>query len=328
MNQRYNYTSINTILARFNRNLKDNSVSEMDLIEWIGEAMGFMKMPEIQEEAVAFMIVENHQCDIPQGLQAVIQIAKNRYWQEEDCLDVCKTECSQEIEKRFVTETVCEALPDPPLIITGELTAPTIYTITITPLPGALTYRIYKYDKVFGDINSPIFLGQEAHTGLPITFDDTDALVGTWGYFVIAEDEILYQVRSNELELVIEDLFMTSDFDLTVEQQAPPLILGETNTNLDLDWTDVSGAVLYEIYQNGILVDSTVSSDAVDDRLKLPGVVYNYQIKAFDVLGRTRLSNIVPFAFDTITVNITGTFVLGNNFVLNDNPDLTLTYTP
>ena len=47
MKQKFSYTSVNTILSKFNRDLRGNDISESDIIEWIGEALGFMKIVEI-----------------------------------------------------------------------------------------------------------------------------------------------------------------------------------------------------------------------------------------------------------------------------------------
>ena len=72
--QKYQYTSVDTILAKHYRDLRGIEINESDAIEWIGEALGFMKMPNIQEEAIAFIEVKNYQCQIPNGLHYIIQI--------------------------------------------------------------------------------------------------------------------------------------------------------------------------------------------------------------------------------------------------------------
>ena len=77
MKQKFSYTSVNTILSKFNRDLRGNDISESDIIEWTGEALGFMKIVEIQEEALAFLEVRNHQAELPDGFQNIIQIARN-----------------------------------------------------------------------------------------------------------------------------------------------------------------------------------------------------------------------------------------------------------
>lgn len=104
-NGRFNFVSIKTVLSKFYRDLKDTSIEEIDLIEWVGEAMGFMKNPQILEEAVAFLKVENNQTIIPNGFQAVIQVAKNNAYVEETKCS-CNDECDCEIT--IDRDKVCE----------------------------------------------------------------------------------------------------------------------------------------------------------------------------------------------------------------------------
>lgn len=69
------FTSVDRILAKSYRELKETDLDENDVIEWIGEAMDFMAMPEVQEEAVIFLEVNNFETELPKGFQAVLQIA-------------------------------------------------------------------------------------------------------------------------------------------------------------------------------------------------------------------------------------------------------------
>jgi hypothetical protein len=64
-------------------------VCSSDLIEWIGEALDFLKVASIQEQAVAFLEVKDYQADMPQHFHAVLQIARNNYWSPET-----KEECN------------------------------------------------------------------------------------------------------------------------------------------------------------------------------------------------------------------------------------------
>lgn len=81
----YKYVSVNRIFSKLIRDFTD-SFSEDDVIEWIGEALEFMQCAKSFEEAVAFIEVKNHQCNLPKNLHAVIQIAKSNLWTNE-----CKT---------------------------------------------------------------------------------------------------------------------------------------------------------------------------------------------------------------------------------------------
>ena len=70
MKQKLEYTSMETIFSKFNRDLRGTDISESDLVEWSAEALGFMKVVEIQEEALAFIEVQNHQAELPCGFSS------------------------------------------------------------------------------------------------------------------------------------------------------------------------------------------------------------------------------------------------------------------
>lgn len=78
--QKFDYTSVDTIFAKFSRDLRGTDLHESDVIEWIGEALSFLKVSEIHEEAVAFIEVTNHKAEVPNGFQDVIQIARYNNW--------------------------------------------------------------------------------------------------------------------------------------------------------------------------------------------------------------------------------------------------------
>ena len=84
MRQKTQYTSMETIFSKFYRDLRGTDISESDLVEWTAEALGFMKIAEIQEEALAFIEVKDYVAEIPCGFQAVIQIARNNKWNSFD----------------------------------------------------------------------------------------------------------------------------------------------------------------------------------------------------------------------------------------------------
>lgn len=76
---RYKYVSIDRIFSKLIRDVKDD-FSEGDVIEWCGEALEFIQATRSYEEAVAFIEVKNHQCKLPAGLHAIIQVARNNRW--------------------------------------------------------------------------------------------------------------------------------------------------------------------------------------------------------------------------------------------------------
>lgn len=97
------FTSVDRVLAKFHRDLRGTDINESDAIEWIGEALGFLKVPQIQEEVVAFLEVENHEVSVPSYFQHVIQIAKHRTWTKTD-------PCT--VTPEIIAHQIC---PEPPL---------------------------------------------------------------------------------------------------------------------------------------------------------------------------------------------------------------------
>lgn len=82
--QKFQFTKVDSILAKYHRDFKGLGIDEGDAIEWIGEALGFMKIASASEEAVAFLEVKNHQVDIPNGMHYIIQIARSNQWSPEE----------------------------------------------------------------------------------------------------------------------------------------------------------------------------------------------------------------------------------------------------
>jgi hypothetical protein len=78
--QKYQFTSVNTILAKYHRDFRGVGILESDAIEWIGEALGFAKMAGVLKESVAFVEVRNHRAALPTGYHYIIQIARNNRW--------------------------------------------------------------------------------------------------------------------------------------------------------------------------------------------------------------------------------------------------------
>lgn len=76
----YKYVSIDRIFAKMSRDLGEDFIEESNVIEWAGEALEFIGAVKFYEEAVAFIEIKNHQCVLPAGMHAVIQIARNNRW--------------------------------------------------------------------------------------------------------------------------------------------------------------------------------------------------------------------------------------------------------
>jgi hypothetical protein len=83
------YTTVDRIFAKVNRDLDGLERSEADLIEWVGEALDFLKVADSQEEVVAFMEVKDFHADLPCGFQMALQLARNRNWTPDNKSSSC-----------------------------------------------------------------------------------------------------------------------------------------------------------------------------------------------------------------------------------------------
>lgn len=82
------YVSVDTILAKLSREIGTNEINESDVIEAIGEALGFLSIKGLLQQNVAFLEVKNYTAIVPQYFKFVIQLARNNNWvkdSEEDC---------------------------------------------------------------------------------------------------------------------------------------------------------------------------------------------------------------------------------------------------
>jgi len=78
------YVSVDRVLSKFHRDLKGTELVEDDAIEMIGEALEHLQVASVQEEAIAFMEVKNHEVSVPCNLHTILQIGKSNDWTEED----------------------------------------------------------------------------------------------------------------------------------------------------------------------------------------------------------------------------------------------------
>lgn len=77
------FTSVDRIFSKIHRDLRGIDVNESDVIEWIGEVLDDLKLPQSQEQSIAFIEVKNYQADLPKGFQMILQVARNNQWRPE-----------------------------------------------------------------------------------------------------------------------------------------------------------------------------------------------------------------------------------------------------
>jgi len=105
--QRYQFTKVDTILAKYHRDFRGLDINEGDAIEWIGEAVGFMKIASASEEAIAFMEVKNYQAALPNGLHYIIQVAKNHKWSKPEEVSCTPKAIVSQIIPQEQSQTTC-----------------------------------------------------------------------------------------------------------------------------------------------------------------------------------------------------------------------------
>lgn len=101
------YVSIYKILSKLRRDLGfTQGINESDVIEWSAEALEAIGAITLYEEAVAFIEVSNHQAALPNGLHAIVQIARNTCWDDAKQCGVCPSDV-------IATSTVTDPLGTP-----------------------------------------------------------------------------------------------------------------------------------------------------------------------------------------------------------------------
>lgn len=109
MGRQLQYTTLDRILSKLYRDLGLEDISETDVVEWAGEALEAIGAITMYEEAVAFIEIENHQADLPNGLHSILQVARNNKWSKENKQAICPAnvilDCSTEEMENTNSET-------------------------------------------------------------------------------------------------------------------------------------------------------------------------------------------------------------------------------
>lgn len=93
------YVTIDRVFSKISRDLKGTEINESDVIEWIGEALEFLEVPQILVEDVKFLKVKDYHAEMPRSLHMITQIARN--------LNPIKKE-SNNCAVEDVSENICE----------------------------------------------------------------------------------------------------------------------------------------------------------------------------------------------------------------------------
>ena len=105
------YITIDRIFAKLSRDLKGTEINETEVIEWIGESLEFLEVPQILVEDVKFLEVKDYHTDVPDNLHMITQIAKNNQLtpislppeeeeieEKKENIDACNMTCDEYIK--------------------------------------------------------------------------------------------------------------------------------------------------------------------------------------------------------------------------------------
>lgn len=89
----------------------------------------------------------------------------------------------------------------------------------------------------------------------------------------------------------------------TIPPNSPALSGTASDSQVSLNWTSISDAVMYKVYENGILIKELTTNNVVIDNM-INDTKYNYQVTALDKAGNeSELSNVLtltPFEIKVV----------------------------
>jgi len=79
--------------------MKNTALNETDIIDWTGEALEFLMLPQTQVEALCFVDVVNGEAAVPCGLQSILNISRNNGYEAgvSICLEASDTDATTEV---------------------------------------------------------------------------------------------------------------------------------------------------------------------------------------------------------------------------------------
>ena len=99
------YTTVDRIFAKVNRDF-GQTISESDMIEWIGEALEAINVPRLYQEAVAFVEVKNFTCCLPNFLFQINQIARDTQYDGHKSTKLCSDDILESKLNCFENENI------------------------------------------------------------------------------------------------------------------------------------------------------------------------------------------------------------------------------
>jgi len=115
MGRELQFISADSIIAKIHRDYGMEDLSDIDVIEWIGEALGFISPVSVYEEAVAFIEIKDHRGELPVGLYAIKQVARNNKWEKSK--DTCGVTPAEIVVDKVETECKTSTTLDHPVLL-------------------------------------------------------------------------------------------------------------------------------------------------------------------------------------------------------------------
>lgn len=94
------YVPVDSILAKLYRDLGLQDIVEEDIVEWIGEALGFLEVYQTLPEVVVFQVVNNFETNLPKDLNSILRVSRDNAWTAEEVpkiVEEIEETCKKEI---------------------------------------------------------------------------------------------------------------------------------------------------------------------------------------------------------------------------------------
>lgn len=168
--------------------------------------------------------------------------------------------------------------PDAPTGLTVTTTAPV--TLSWNTVIGAASYKIYR-STISGSLSTKTVLVSDVYA---TTYKDATTLAGTTYYYqVTAVNSDGESSASSEVNVIAQ------------AQTGGTFVLGGTvaNSSVALNWSNISGAVSYNVYRSTsssiitskIKISTGLGASTFSDSSVVTGNAYFYQVTAVDATG-------------------------------------------
>lgn len=192
MGKKYQYTTLDRVLSKIYRDLGIEEISEIDVIEWAGEALEAIGAITLYEEAIACIEVSNHQADLPNGLHSIIQIARNNEWSPSNKDIICPAD--------IVEETTTEEV-DYPVILDCNGSPITDVEIAYYRPYFDLQYEYYGWTRsnMYSTNYTPVRLANHTFFNTLVCPEDKNLYHSCSDEYTIVEDKMRFSFKEGSI---------------------------------------------------------------------------------------------------------------------------------